>query len=320
MRRITRRAMLAGAAALPAAALPLPALGSGLTEAAGTAFGTYWRALVPGRREAREAEALAADLLPTLDAVFSPWRADAELARFNSSVDPVIELSRELGALAARALEIARETRGAFDPTVGPEVARRGFGPIRHGAGPDWRGLSVSGSTIRRKRAGLTLDLCGIAKGHAVDRLLQALAARGISDMLVDMGGELRALGRHPSGREWRAAVAMPFAPEGTAAAVVAPGGLALATSGLAEQSYPSGETLTGHIIGAAEVLSASVLGPDAATADALATALAAMPAITARRFAESMGLATLLITGSAGAPQLEMTAAFAARLAGRQG
>lgn len=320
MIHITRRTMLAGAAALPAAALPLPALGSGLAEAAGTAFGTYWRALVPGRRAAREAEALAADLLQALDAVFSPWRADAELARFNSSVDPVIELSPELGALAVRALEIARQTRGAFDPTVGPEVGRRGFGPIRDGAEPDWRGLSISGGTIRRKRAGLTLDLCGIAKGHAVDRLLQALAARDIGDVLVDMGGELRALGKHPSGREWRAAVAMPFAPDGSAAVVVAPGGLALATSGLAEQSYPSSGALTGHIVGAAEVLSASVLAADAATADALATALAAMPALEARRFAESKGLAALLVTGPADVPQLEMTAAFAARLARREG
>lgn len=320
MMTITRRRMLAGAAALSATALPLPALGSGLAEATGAAFGTYWRVLVQGRRGARAAEAIASDLLPALDAVFSPWRADAELARFNADDAALRPASLELSSLAARALAFAAATGGAFDPTVGPEVARRGFGPIRGEARADWRGLSVSGRHLRRRRPGLTLDLCGIAKGYAVDRLAAALSDDGVGDVLIDMGGEIRALGEHPAGRPWRAAVAMPFAPDGHAAAVIEPGDLALATSGLSEQSYPSAGALTGHIVGAGEVLSASVLARDAASADALATALAAMPAATALRFAETSRLAALVMSGIPEEPRLEMTTAFAARMTARAG
>lgn len=102
--------------------------------------------------------------------------------------------------MARAALDLARASDGAFDPTIAPLVGRFGFGPITEGA-PGWAALRVGHKSIAKPRAGLTRDLCGIAKGRALDRGVLLLAGRGHDDLLIDMGGELAALGRHPSGR-----------------------------------------------------------------------------------------------------------------------
>jgi thiamine biosynthesis lipoprotein len=208
-----RRAFL-GMTAAAAVAWPLGARAeaAGLEVLEGRAFGTVWRVVAPGLSGLRSPlEAV----LARVDAQMSPWRAESEVARLNGGAAGLWPVSEATAEVTRAALGLARESGGAFDPTVGPLVARWGFGPIE-GELAGWSALSVGPGGIEKASDGVTLDLCGIAKGWALDRMADVLADAGVGDALIDLGGELRALGRHPGGRRWQVAVEDPRAPAPT--------------------------------------------------------------------------------------------------------
>lgn len=273
-----RHALGMGAATLLA---PSAAFGSaGLGTIHGAAFGTTWRITGSGSG-LEELRGPANRLLAGIDRRMSPWRPDSEVGRFNAGNSADVAISADTASVAAAALRVAEQSEGCFDPTVGPAVARWGFGPISTGAAPGWRGLALSGDRLTRARPGLTFDPCGIAKGWALDRLAELARRAGHTDLLLDLGGELAALGRHPSGRPWQVAIEDPRPGRtGLAAALSLEAG-AVATSGLRAQSYALNGRTYGHIIDPAtghpaqgRLLSVTVLAGTAMEADAWATAL----------------------------------------------
>src|SRR5690606_29630121 len=96
---------------------------------------------------------------------------------------------------------------------------------------------------------GLTLDLCGIAKGHALDRMVATLLDEGHEHFLVDLGGELAARGWHPSGRAWQVGIEYPLPGRGNIAGVLRLDKLAVATSGDRANGYDIGRRRYSHII-----------------------------------------------------------------------
>jgi thiamine biosynthesis lipoprotein len=279
------------------AALACPALaGAAAPEIlSGSAFGTTWRITgLAGSGLERLRPGLDA-LFAGIDADLSPWRPDSAISRFNASVAGG-SAGAELIRVTEAALQLAMDSDGAFDPTVGPLVARWGFGPIEGGGAPDWRGLHVTTGRIGKARDDLTLDLCGIAKGRALDRATALARALGFDDLLLDLGGELRALGRHPTGRDWQVAVEHPVADQPAPAILHLPAGMAVATSGTGAQSYRLQNRVWGHIIDPVtaspvqgRLRSVTVLAAEAMAADGWATALFAAgdddgPALARRR------------------------------------
>ncbi|WP_306132591.1 FAD:protein FMN transferase [Roseivivax marinus] len=246
----------------------------------GEAFGTTWRIVGPAGTDLAALRPAIDTLFAGIDAEMSPWRADSTISRFNSGT--LTELTgAQLFHVAQAALSLAGDSEGHFDPTVGPLVARWGFGPIQRGGSPDWRGLDVSAGRVGKRRRDLTLDLCGIAKGRALDRATALARDRGLDCLLVDLGGELRALGAHPSGRDWQVAVEHPHPGIDAPAILNLSAGMSVATSGLGAQGFALGPRVWGHIIdpGTASPVqgrlrSVSVLRDDAMTADGWATAL----------------------------------------------
>lgn len=268
----------------------------------GHAFATQWRITLPDRADTEGLRAPISTLLDAVDRQMSPWREDSEITAFNRAQRdwPV---SSETALVAKAALTVAEETGGWFDPTVGPLVARWGFGPITGASIPRWRGLSVMGESLSKDDAGLTMDLCGIAKGRALDRMAAHLLDTGHEDFLIDLGGELVGHGSHPSGRDWQVAVEDPRRlTSGAVAGLRIASDSAVATSGLRVQSYTLGSQRYGHIIdprhGApveGSILSVTVLAETAMRADAWATALTAAggdgPALARRK-----GIAALFL------------------------
>lgn len=284
---LNRRAFL-GAGALLALAAPSIARGApALAGLAGGAFGTRWSVSLPAGSDAEALRGRIEDLLAGIDRVFSPWRDDSVVGRFNAGSPGVAE-SGELADVTRTALDIAAASGGRFDPTVGPLVARWGFGPIREGrfrAG-GWRDIGVDGRHVLRARDGVTLDLCGIAKGHALDRMAALLEDAGHGDFLVDLGGELAARGRHPSGRHWHAGVENPLAGKTDLAGVIRLDRTAVATSGDRANGYDLGGRRYSHIIdpltaepSGSPLASVSVVAATAREADGWATALMAAAA-----------------------------------------
>jgi len=278
-----RRFLALGAACVAAPAVARGAAPTNVLD--GSAFGTGWRITlptgIPTDALRRRAEALIADL----DLAFSPWRDDSVLSRFNAGGTPETSVGAEVAEVTRTALAIARESNGCFDPTVGPLVARWGFGPITHGATRPggWRALSADDRHLRRADATLTLDLCGIAKGYALDRLAALLLDLGQDDVLIDLGGELAARGRHPSGRVWRVGIEDPRPEVDGLAGRIVLDGVSVATSGIRANGYDIGGRRYSHIIDTATrepvevaLCSVSVVGSSAQEADAWATALMA--------------------------------------------
>ncbi len=278
-----RRFLTLGAACLAAPAVARGAPPVHVLE--GAAFGTGWRITLPTHRPAdnlrRHVEALIADL----DLAFSPWRDDSVLSRFNAGGTLEMSVGAELAKVTQTALAIAAESDGCFDPTVGPLVARWGFGPIAHGnALPGgWRGLSADDRHLGREDPTLTLDLCGIAKGYALDRLTALVLEMGQDDLLIDLGGELAARGRHPSGRVWQVGIEDPRPEVDGLAGRIGLDGICVATSGIRANGYDIGDRRYSHIIDTTTqepvevaLCSVSVSAPSAQEADAWATALMA--------------------------------------------
>ncbi len=299
---LTRRAFLATASS----ALAAPALATGapaVETITGTAFATGWRISLPA---GSGVAALRADVQALLDAVdrqMSPYRTDSDLTRVNRAGAGACAAPADLLHVARAALDLAAASDGAFDPTVGPQVARWGFGPIAGETRADWTGLTLGPDALMKSDARLTLDLCGIAKGHALDGLAALARAAGHADFFVDLGGEAIAAGQHPSGRSWQVGVEDPRPEAGGVAEVLALDGQAVATSGDREHGYTLGNRRYSHIIdpGTGEpvtgsIASVSVIAASAMQADGWATALMAAGSQAGPELARRHGLSALFL------------------------
>ena len=153
------------------------------------------------------------DLQPQIDSVFkvvnqslSTYLPGSDISRINDG-DTSVVVDAMFAEVFKASLEIHRQTDGYFDPTVGVLVDAWGFGP---GAAQEMDSTRVDSllhyvglkkvqltpdSRIVMKTPGIRLDFNAIAKGYAVDRLGLMLEGRGVSDYLVEVGGELRTLG-----------------------------------------------------------------------------------------------------------------------------
>jgi thiamine biosynthesis lipoprotein len=153
-----------------------------------------------------------------------------------------VAVPERLGQVLRLGLEVGRASGGAFDVGMGDAVTAWGFGPEaaapasiraamaapRH---PAHEVLEIEAGHVR-KSAPIALDLNGIAKGYGVDRLADAIRARGIADGLVGIDGEMRALGLRPDGAAWTVAVEAPDAERRTPRSILALQDAAVATSG----------------------------------------------------------------------------------------
>ena len=292
---LSRRQILMTATA--ALLLPRGARAEGVLS--GPAFGSHWHANVPNAAQHDLVARIIAGIVADIDAGFSPYLPASDLSRFNvAEVNAWTEMPPEVLGLVDHGLRLNARTAGAFDPTVGPIVQRYGFGPIRGQSG-DVAAIETRADALRKTAPGLTLDLCGLAKGHALDRMIAALATAGVVDLMLELGGEVRCLGRHPTGRAWQIAVEDPRPGRGGYHRIVAPGPKGLATSGHAAQGFGG----TTHLIDPRQdrpadtrLASVTVLSDTAREADGLATALAALGPEDGPAFAEAENLDALFV------------------------
>lgn len=288
----------------------------------GPTMGTSWNVtLVRPAGVPLEQEALVGGITSALEAVnasMSTYREDSEISRFNLSPrDDSFAVSADFATVLSAALQVGEATQGAYDITVGPLVNLWGFGPGGMGAEPPQQQavedtlrrvgqqhlqLDVEASRIS-KTADVYLDLSSIAKGYAVDKVATWLQGQGITDFLVEVGGEMRVAGQSPRGDAWRVAIEQPDASQVTIARAIRLADAGVATSGdyrnffeVDGQRYShSIDPRTGQPV-AHELVSVTVVHPSTMMADAWATALTIMGAEPAWTVAQQQGLAVYLI------------------------
>lgn len=287
----------------------------------GDAFGTSWRVDVvySGDGAARWLDALKLQIegaLETIDAQMSLWRPDADIVTFNQASDGIaFALTEPMRQVVKYALDMARLTDGAFDPTLCEAVERWGFGARAVPDGLpddreleqlvrerlDWRNIELDGNAIIA-RSGLTLDLCAIAKGYAVDVVMDAVQAMPAADAaLVEIGGELKGWGLRPDGMPWWVQIETADGANDMEA-LAALCGWAVATSGDYQRSFTHGGRDYCHAIDPQTlapvqtgVTSVTVFDALCWRADALATAMMVMGREQALAFAHAHDIPCLL-------------------------
>lgn len=277
----------------------------------GTTMGTRWRVRLaaPPGFDAAATHAAIETRLARIVRQMSQWEPGSLLSRFNRSpAGTWTVLPPDFAAVIDAGLAVAAATGGAFDPAVGRLVDLWGFGPVAMDGRPDqaeieaaratsgWRRLAwAPASCCLRQPGGLSLDLAGIAKGHAVDVVADLLAARGLRHCLVEIGGELVGRGIRPDGEPWWVDLETPPGPS-LPPLRVALHGLAVATSGDYIRGPHTLDPRTGRAA-ASGVVSTSVIAATALAADAWATALAVLGPAAALPLADRHGIAARLVT-----------------------
>ena len=287
----------------------------------GGTMGTTWSVVYRNAQD-QDPAALEAAIERELEAVnqaLSTYIADSEISLVNAAEGPLRqELSERFAAVLDAALSVGDMTAGAYDITVGPLVELWGFGARDFsGSVPSDEALEAALAAVGAARLawdaetgvlekpqGMRIDLSSIAKGYAVDRLSELLMARGITDSLVEIGGELRARGQRPEGGPWRLAVESPDPAQSRFVDALAISDAAVATSGDYRNYFEVDGRRYSHLVDPRtgfpvdhELVSVTVVHRDCMIADALATALIVMGLEAAQTLADAEGLAAHFVT-----------------------
>lgn len=307
-----------------------------LHELQGSTMGTTWSVRWTGPLDKPSAAKLIEAELSRLNTVLSAWREDSDLSRINRSPSGDWQPApAELLTVLGEQLTLARSTEGRYDPTIAPLLRLWGFG---HGsksrevlqppsaaeidaarARVGYQKLKIDLSRGRlRKPPGVELDVASGGPGFAVDRLAALLQAQGVDDYLIELGGELRARGYHPSGRPWQVAIEDPAGGD-RLQLIVALQDAALGASGdyrdfqLDANGQPHShfvDPLSGTLI-AQPPAQVTVVATSCLQADASATALTVMGLQHGLAYANANGIAARFVVRGAGGYRVHHSAAF---------
>ena len=232
------------------------------------------------------------DELQKVDNSLSPFNEKSIITAINQNQDVV--LNEMFLDVYGRAMEISRETDGAFDITVAPLVNAWGFG-FKNGSQPSrhqvdsllrlvgYQKLSLVDGKVHKKDHRMMLDCSAIAKGYGSDVVARFLESRGVKNYMVEIGGEIVSSGVNAQRLPWKIGVTKPtddsLSAKGEIQSVLNVTDQAMATSGNYRNFYYKGGKKYAHTIDPKtgypvqhSLLSATVLAKDCATADAYAT------------------------------------------------
>ena len=301
---------------------PSPQIVDGPVNLSGSTMGTYFKVAVaslPPSIHQDELKASIDQLLEKTNGQMSTYISDSELSRFNQyEKTDWFPVSSETALVVKEALNIHYLTKESFDITVGPLVNLWGFGPAgRKGEIPSQEKINITlkkvGSrhlqsrltppSLKKDIVDLYLDLSGIAKGFGVDHLAEYLESIGITDFLVDIGGEMKTRGHKRDGTPWKIGIERPVTDKREIQKIVNLGNQAIATSGDYRNYFDKNDQRYSHEINPKtgqpvqhRLASVTVFDSSCMRADALATGLMVLGPQEGYRLAERENLAALFI------------------------
>jgi len=267
----------------------------------GRTMGTTYHVTVVSRVEPADLQAKIDRRLDEVNRTFSTYIEDSELNRFSRfpRAGEEFPVSRDFLAVMTAAARVYSLSGGAWDGTVRPLVDLWGFGPARPVDEPPppakiealladvgFDRIEIRPRALVKRQASVTLDLSSIAKGYGVDQVAEVLRREGLSDFLVEIGGEIYGAGSRRDGRPWRVGINRPrveAAPDEIYRVATLRDG-AFATSGDYRNYFVRDGVRYSHVLDPRTgrpvtngVVSISVLAPDCTLADGLATAVMVM-------------------------------------------
>lgn len=293
----------------------------------GRTMGTTWTIRLSGvarsreddsSAEPREFRAIVQRELDRLEGIFSLYRADSEISRWNEqATTDWIDVSDDFARVTVSALDVAARTGGAFDPTIEPLARLWGIRDVAPTARPpqplssaDFPQIgfrlieaSLTPPRVRKSNPETRLDLNALVEGYAIDLLVERIRSRGFESALVGLGGEFRGIGKNGQGEPCRIAVESPHDPKAILASVSLQNA-AVSTSGTYRQERRQADgTATSHIFDGRtlspvrhDTVSVTVVADTALEADRWSTALLALGAAEGRAVANTENLAALFV------------------------
>ena len=262
------------------------------------------------------------DLLNQVNQEMSTYIPDSEISQFNKSRSlDAVEISEGFARVLTESIRLGELSDGKLDITVGPLVNLWGFGPEQRPekipsdellsstkAGIGLKYLHLDDNKLSKDIPNLYIDLSTTAKGYGVDVVAELIEANGITNYLVEIGGEMRLSGFKHTGELWAIAIEKPILdPTGEQRAihqVIIPKDNAVATSGDYRIYFEAEGQRFSHIIDPKtgkpinhNLVSVTVIHPSSMTADGLSTALMVMGAEKGMAFAIENDLAALFIS-----------------------
>ncbi len=185
----------------------------------------------------------------------------SEVSKINQAGGEPVTVSSETAGLITKAIEYGDISNGLFDITVAPASSLWNFTDNEDQTLPDaaalkeavshidYRCIRVEGNTITLTDPEAKIDLGGIAKGYIVDRLKEYLKSEGVEHALINLGGNMLALGGRWDGSDFRIGLQRPFADTGTVMASVAISDQSVVTSGNYERYFEKDGVIYHHIL-----------------------------------------------------------------------
>lgn len=244
-------------------------------------------------RDAETALSKAEDKLTELEQLWSVTAPESDIYAVNHSNGQSVQISKETAELLSFALQMAEETGGALEPTIYPVLSAWGFTTEENRVPSDmeiaellenvgYERVRLEGSTVQLD-SGTMLDLGSVGKGYSGDLAAQVLKDNGITSALLDLGGNIQAVGTKADGSPWRLGLRDPSS--GGTLGILEISDMAVVTSGNYER-YFIGEDgkQYGHIIDSATgypaesgLASVTVIAEEGHLCDALSTSLFVM-------------------------------------------
>lgn len=184
------------------------------------AMNTYMTCTAYGEN-AQDALNEIAGLVRTLESLWSVTDEESEIYRANHSEGKSVEVSSETADVISFALYMAKETGGALDPTIYPVLMAWGFTtdskqvPASEAVDAllelvDYDRIRLDGTRLTIPN-GMQLDLGAVGKGYTADLAAQVLQEHGVESALLNLGGNIQAIGTRPDGSDWRIGVRAPW-------------------------------------------------------------------------------------------------------------
>ena len=327
----SRRAILKSAGVLVLLPLHTRTVQAKTLDLRGTTMGTYYRVRIEKWPDDLYLPALKRAIervLRRTEDLMSTYRADSEISRFNNSATKAWQkVSAPTARVVATGLAVQHRSAGAFNPAAAPLVEYWGFGvhpkPVAADAARapaallkrvHAAGIETKPGFVRKANTGAALDLNGIAKGDALDRVAAVLEHNGIPNYLIEVGGEVRVAGNGPGGQGWRIGIDHPAAAD----CVLRLNSGAVATSGDYVNYYVRDGRRICHILDPRQgrpvkhaLSMVSVVANTAMQADAWATALFVMGPRAGWKHATTRRMAAMFLLRDGTRFSTYMTPAF---------
>ncbi|CUS47867.1 MAG: thiamine biosynthesis lipoprotein ApbE [Idiomarinaceae bacterium HL-53] len=286
----------------------------------GSIFGTFFEVTIAAseRYNKEEIEQGVLDVLNDVDQQMSTYKNDSNLMELNRMpVNEAVAVPAELFHVLQVSLAVSEQSSGAFDNTVGGLVNLWGFGPEGRvtkapeaaaletrlaEVGYQYVELNTANQTVTR-RSDVFVDLSGVAKGYAVDKVSEYLLSKGIENFLVNIGGDLRASGVKSEDAMWRIGIEVPTDQRQIAQHILPIQDIAVLGSGDYRNYFEENGVRYSHTIDPTTGMPIShnlaavhVAMPSATEADAWATAFLVLGEERGVALANERGIAALFI------------------------